>query len=970
MAPSASVSLAGIATEAGTPVPCTGNLPLDMSNAEFVWFVEKGTVDLFIVERKDGIEQAAQQHLLRAEAGRLLPGVAPNTGLTTLSLIAKGLPGTMLRRIPIANLNRTDHTELAEQVDSWIADISTMLARYDTESTRADMLIEAGQQPMASAGVISTQRGIVWLFGLPPRAGLFLGLLDPTESEDTSSGIPLMRETWVALMKSQQLSTHSSETLAAKGLLIPALGRFHEVALSLERLNRGLNVVDQVNLERARVTNRQSDENSARHRLFNLYDRVEETGARSRDAALQDVLGIIGRYEGIDFTFPKSADIADFSERLIHILDVSGVRARRVRLDQGKKWWLGCSGAILAFREKDGRPVALLPDKVRGYREATPAGHHTTRVSEKSARSLCTEAWLFYPPLPRNPADLRDLFQLSFRGGTVDFMWFLVTGLLSGLGLLLPAVILGFVADHVIPTGEVHLLYVACMALAVVALIVASLQVLQGMALMRLEGRAASRAESAFWDRLLRLPPRFSHRYSAGDLTMRGMTFQTLRDTMQEMVASGTLSVVFLLPAFLIAFLYSPMLGLITAGFCLISLIVTVALGLRQMAPHSRMVQATQNLAGRLFQIINGISVLRVEGAEGSAFAVWARGYREQKRAELERNAVEGRLQALSAAIPLVAAAVLLVAATLPEHEAIQIGDFLVVYTLFMIFQSAVARFGASFGIIAAIMPAINQIRPFLAEPPETGTIGEPVDTLTGDIRFDHVNFRYDADGPLILDDISIHARPGEFVAITGESGAGKSTLFQLILGLDEPTSGTVYYDGRDLKHLNIKQVRRRIGAIPQDVQLHPEDIWDNIVGGNENATAKDAWRAARLANIDREISAMPMKMLTCLGAGGDVTSGGESQRILIARALIHKPRILLLDEATNWLDNESQAKVMENLANIDATRIVIAHRLSTLHQADRIYVMQAGRVVEQGNFAELMEAGGVFHSLVRRQLA
>ena len=312
----------------------------------------------------------------------------------------------------------------------------------------------------------------------------------------------------------------------------------------------------------------------------------------------------------------------------------------------------------------------------------------------------------------------------------------------------------------------------------------------------------------------------------------------------------------------------------------------------------------------------------------------------------------------------------LFVTAALPDHGTISVGDFLVVYTAFMVFQAAVTRLGASFGAVAAIVPALDQIRPFLAEVPETTAAGEPVETLGGDIAFDHVSFRYDVHGPPILDDVSIHARPGEFVAIAGESGAGKSTLFRLALGLDEPTSGAVYYDGRDLRHLNIKQVRRRIGAVPQGIQLHPEDVWDNIVGDYEDATAEDAWRAAKLAGIDREISAMPMGMLTSVGAGAGVTSGGESQRIMIHHAPLRNPRVLLLDEATNWLDNNSQAQVMQNLGGLTSTRIVIAHRLSTLRQADRIYVMQAGRVAQEGTYAELVETEGVFRNLVRRQMA
>ena len=266
-------------------------------------------------------------------------------------------------------------------------------------------------------------------------------------------------------------------------------------------------------------------------------------------------------------------------------------------------------------------------------------------------------------------------------------------------------------------------------------------------------------------------------------------------------------------------------------------------------------------------------------------------------------------------------------------------------------------------------MPAFDQIRPFLSETPETSSEGELVESLGGEVVFDHITFRYDPEGPLILDDVTIRANPGEFVAIAGESGAGKSTIFRIALGLDHPSSGAVYYDGRDLRHLNLKQVRRKIGAVPQDLQLHPEDVWDNIVGDREGVTSDVAWTAAKAASVDRDIMRMPMGMLTCVGGGG-LTSGGESQRIVIAHALIETPRVMLLDEATNWLDNDNQARVMDNLASLRSTRIVIAHRLSTLRQADRIYVMQAGKVVEVGTFETLMEVGGVFRDLVRRQVA
>ncbi|MYE02488.1 MAG: ATP-binding cassette domain-containing protein, partial [Alphaproteobacteria bacterium] len=295
---------------------------------------------------------------------------------------------------------------------------------------------------------------------------------------------------------------------------------------------------------------------------------------------------------------------------------------------------------------------------------------------------------------------------------------------------------------------------------------------------------------------------------------------------------------------------------------------------------------------------------------------------------------------------------------------------FLVVYTVFLVFQSAVARLGESFGAIAAMVPAFDQMRPLLAAVPETAVAGEPVEHLGGEILFDRISFRYDPDGPLVLDDVTIHARPGDFIAIAGESGSGKSTLFRLALGIDRPTAGAVYYDGRELSHLNLKQVRRKIGAVPQSVGLHPQDLWDNLVSHHDEVASDAVWAAVRIADVEDQIRSMPMGMMTMVGTSGAVLSGGESQRITIARSVIGSPRIMLFDEATNWLDNESQAKVMRNLTALTSTRIVIAHRLSTLEQADRIYVLQAGKVVQSGSFNELMEVEGVFRELIRRQIA
>ena len=972
-------SIGQLAARSGASVPCAGNLPVKLDDPATVWFIDRGVVDLFLVEFKDGVQHAAPQHLLRCEPGRLLPGVAPDEQDgqgkdTTLGLIAKGLPGTLLKRLPASLLSEVDPAELAEQADTWLSAITRTLSRFASQIPRPTALAEPGLTQTLPPCTLSVRRGVVWVSEPSGGSSLFMDMVDQTQFAELGDQreivIPLTRTSWLTLFEEAKVSGLSTETLAQRGMLLPALASFHAVALNLERLNRRLAVVDDANLERERTTSRRTAEKAARQRLFNIYDQPIGRDASVEDTALADTLHIVGRHEGIDFKIPTRSRPSDTPIGLVDILDASGVRARRVRFRSGGNWWRGDSNALLAFRAGDGQPVALLPGMFGRYREIDPVSKRGVRVTAKRADALRQEAWMFYRPLPSESVTPSDLLRIAMHGSGADLLRLAMAGLPGGLIKLLPALALGFVANHVAAGGSAGALYAVAVTLAAFGLLGALLHLLQGSAMMRIEGRSASRVEAAFWDRLMRLPPSVLHRHPAGDLAMSGMTFQNLRDGLQGVVADSLLSLVFLLPVFGIIFFYDATLGVVALVFSLASLLVTVAIGLSQISPYGRMIAAVRRVAGRLFQILGGIAKLRVENAEGSAFAIWARDYREQKRAEIELGALEGHSRAFAAALPFLAAGALLFAVAAVGDRAVPVGDFLVVYIVFIAFQSTIVRLGESFGTIAAMLPAFDQMRPLLATVPETAAEGEPVERLGGEVLFDRISFRYDPDGPLILDDVTIRARPGEFVAIAGESGAGKSTLFRLALGIDRPTAGAVYYDGRDLKHLNLKQVRRLIGAVPQSVRLHPQDIWDNIVAHHEGPTTEEVWQSARSAKIEREIKAMPMGMMTMVGAGGGVLSGGESQRVTIARALLGSPRVLLLDEATNWLDNESQAEVMQNLTIPTSTRIVIAHRLSTLEKADRIYVLQAGKVVQSGSFEELMEIEGVFRELVKRQIA
>ena len=472
---------------------------------------------------------------------------------------------------------------------------------------------------------------------------------------------------------------------------------------------------------------------------------------------------MIGKHEGIEFQRPESPLAPEQSTTeaaITRVLHASAVRGRKVRLAPQDRWWVGSSGAMLAFRSEDGRPVALLPSAIGNYREIDPADGRKRRITAANAASLQSEAWSFYPSLP-TAAGWRDLWSVARTGLGPDLARFVVTGLLGSLIMLLPALALGPIADEVIPDGDTGLLYGISLALVVFGLAHALVRILHGMALMRMEGRAASRMEAAFWDRLLRLPTGVLRRYPANALAVRGMTFRNVRDTTHDVLGNAMVAILFLSPVFVLIAWRDVRLGALTAGFGLLSLLVTVALGLRQIRPHDRRLKAVQRLSGRLFQLINGIPRLRVDGAESSGFAAWAWGYREQKCAELELSAFDTHLRAFSAALPTLAAAMVILVVTLDGTGSMTTGDFIVIFVLFLLYQRSVMRLGDSFSALAAVVPAWNQVRPLLGETTETRAEGELVDELHGEVVFDKVSFRHDADGPLILDEVSIRARQG-----------------------------------------------------------------------------------------------------------------------------------------------------------------------------------------------------------------
>jgi ABC-type bacteriocin/lantibiotic exporter with double-glycine peptidase domain len=422
-------------------------------------------------------------------------------------------------------------------------------------------------------------------------------------------------------------------------------------------------------------------------------------------------------------------------------------------------------------------------------------------------------------------------------------------------------------------------------------------------------------------------------------------------------------------------FYYSSSLALLAIALIFVAVVITVIISLLQLRYDRIRIRLRGRVEGLVLQLIIGVSKLRTANAQQRALAAWISRYAEQKQQFIYAAKWENRQQIFHAGFPVLANIIIFAGAIKLVQvfdsqtiDALSPGTFLAFHAAFGQLFGALTSLALSISSSLIIIPLYERSRPILDAIPESGNEGNQVEDLEGDIELSKVKFRYQVDSPDVLTGLNMHIKQGEFVALVGSSGSGKSTIFRLMLGFEQPQAGEIFYDGKGLSSLDQESLRRKIGVVLQHSSPNAGSIFETIAG-NTSASVDDAWRAARLVGLAEDIEAMPMGMYTVVSDGASTLSGGQRQRIMIARALVRQPQILLLDEATSALDNRTQAVVSDSIGQINITRIVIAHRLFTIRNADRIFVLDKGKVVESGSFEELMAADGLFKQLAQRQL-
>ena len=658
-------------------------------------------------------------------------------------------------------------------------------------------------------------------------------------------------------------------------------------------------------------------------------------------------------------------DLKTPEEQLTGILRPRGIMMRKIQLKGS--WWKECVGPLLGHT-KEGRLVTLIPTSSGlnyQYHDKQGILHQIGR--QEMEQELDEYALTFTKPLPLGKLGIKDLISYAWSvvSGPNVVMMVLVSLLVVLVGMFTPMVN-KIIFDSIIPTGDTADLAPIVGLLIGTVICTLLLSFSRNMYIFRVKQIVELHTQNAVMARTFLLSPQFFSKNSSGELTMKLYNVSTLCGLISENTVGALLTTVLSIIYMVQLWIYGGKLLLPALAILFIQSLCIILFYARMVRVRAEHTEKSAQLNGLEYNMFCGVQKLKLTGSEKRAFTRWLERYTDQARLLYNPRLPERFFPAMTALLSIGGSALLF---WFTWKNGISPSDYIAFSSAYGMMASAVTGLERAIADLSQVKPLLQSVRPILEAVPEIEAKAPQVEFLSGAIHVSHVSFRYQEDSPLVLDDISLDINPGEYVGIVGKSGCGKSTLMRLLLGFEKPVSGGIYYDNYDLEKIDKTSLRRKIGCCLQSGSLFTGDIFHNITITAPWSTHEDAWEALRMASLEEDVQRMPMGLHTVVSEGGGGFSGGQKQRILIARALISKPDIIFFDEATSALDNISQKQVSDNLDELFCTRVIIAHRLSTIRHCDRIIVLDKGKIVEEGNFEQLMEQKGLFYEMSLRQL-
>jgi NHLM bacteriocin system ABC transporter ATP-binding protein len=956
------------------------NKPLLLSKPDCVWVIVSGELEVYYSRvDKQGNIRSSRKYLYSASKGEMLFSLQEAGRVNSVALLAVSSEAKLIE-VRKEFLPRLNANQLSIKFEKWVVKMGACFNEKAIPRVY-ESLEDCDDFELVEGDIAYPTKGLKWVEIQEGACSVYGSLTDNlADYQNITKGIIPVTSYLYIQARSEEVKLNVFSTIdiihdeLSLMLAIHYLQRFF-----VERLESLIH--KQLRLEalgiKEKIRNNDNMIEGSLEALKSIVDQKDllEFEVQGISSDLLGVCKIIGKEIQHTFEAPQHLDESSHSRlnQLKAIAQVSKIRVRKVIL-RGN-WWQDENGHLLAFTAEEKEPVALIQQKNRKYLLKTAKDPKGRIVDKQVADELDPIAYMFFYSFETKMDSVKKIGAFAIKGLKRDIGLIILAALAgSFLGIFTP-ILSGLLFDDVIPQADRSFLVEVVSIMVIVGLISALLRLIKGVLRLRVETRSNINIQAALMDHLLRLPVTFFQQYSAGDLTARALGINSIREVLSHTLLTALLSGAFTLVNIILLFYYDSNLAWIGVGLGIVAFAFIIFIGLNKLKYDRQIAHQQGEIQGLLFGLLSGISKIRISGAEKRVFAIWAHSFGKLKNLGFRSENLENYATVFNNAFPLATNMIFFGAIFYIIQKLESTGDMISV-GIFMAFITAFRQFlgdslQISYAIISSlnIIPIFERIKPILEEEPESSIGSTDPGQLYGEIEMNAVTFRYHKDQAPVLKNISFSIKTGEMVAFVGPSGSGKSTIMRLLLGFEEPEAGSIYYDGQAFDSLNRELVRKQVGVVLQNGALMAGSISMNIIGNSE-LTLEDAMEAVKMAGMDEDIKQMPMGMHTVISEGASTFSGGQKQRLMIARAIVHKPRILFMDEATSALDNRTQNIVSESLERLQATRIVIAHRLSTVINADRIFVVDNGEIVESGNYHELMKKDGLFATLAKRQTA
>lgn len=932
------------------------------SDESSIWFVEKGGVSLFIGSHDDTHELP----FCRIERNNVFmtSGQAQN-----ILWIAKADINSRIYKLPISyvkEMNKNELFQLGEALDVWIRqttkqiDIPALFREYQ-------ILKPNTQQQIQKDEAIALEKGVQWL-------KIHSGATFPINESDfiirnDSPVFPIDDELWFIIEQDCDIETISTKHYLLHEGFSNSINFFMKfIVRCFLQKNENNQLLDSIKIH-DRLSEHKTFINYAIGDLLTSFSLKETdfTPTIVMKDNLWKCLQALCELKKLKLVTPSHMNVGQPVEaRFKQLMHLSKIYYRPIALEGS--WESKQHGAIFALTTS-GQPLALMYKKGH-YHTYNVKSHQFERISPDLKKKIQANAFEIYRQFPAKKLNLKDLMLFSLSEDKKILAYVLAVSFFMGLLGLATPIFTQKLFDDIVPYSEMGLLAQVVLSLFCILFATGVFQITRAYAALRLETKMTYLSQIGVWERLLKLPVTFFRQYSSGDILDRASGIGQLRQMLSGATLSVILSSLFSITSLIVMFSYHAILALIALSFVIVVSIVIYKLGRMNLKYVRQVAELNGRFNGVITEYIRSIIKIRCTASESKILYRWAQKYSQIRRITFKGALLNIVITVTNSVITL--ASSLLIFSSVyyfKQHDEFSLGVFLAFNTAYGQLLGGITGMVNEVVRLLNAVPLYERAKPIIQQIPECHEGMVLPKNIRGKIELSHISFRYDEKSPLILQDINLNIEPGEHVAIVGPSGSGKSTLLRLLLNFNSPTKGKIFYDGVDSEQIDMDAYRTNIGVVLQNDQLIPASIYENICG-SDSIPAKQVWDILEMVNLAKDIEDMPMQLNTMVGFTGGGLSGGQAQRLMIARALIKNPKLLILDEATSALDNISQKLLINAIDRMRITRIVIAHRLSTIVSVDKIVVVEEGQIKEQGTYEELLLNDGVFTKLVQSQLS